>query len=82
MLKGQKLADVYANAYAESVMSEARTEAKPSVWAHYEGGGWITLRGEGLPPHYDLREQYPNGWTLLDHVRSSEARRFLDEQLP
>ena len=45
------------------------------VYAIYEGGGWITLRGEGLKPMHSLRKQHPNGWSLLHRVRVGQARR-------
>jgi hypothetical protein len=80
MLKGQKLADAYADAYADTVRQASRTKERPNVWAEYEGSGWITLRGESLPPHYTLRDKYPNGWSLIDHIRSSEARRYLSKE--
>jgi hypothetical protein len=68
-LTGNALAKEYARTHPLS-------EANPGkVWATYEGGGWIELRGEGLKPHPDLAGQYPNGWSMLDRVRSGEARR-------
>ena len=63
-LTGQNLADAFAIIY--------RYLGK--VWAQYDGGGWIVLRGEGLEPHPDLKKMYPNGWSLLERVRCSEAR--------
>jgi hypothetical protein len=35
------------------------------------------LRGESLPPHPDLRDQYPNGWSLLSHITPARAREIL-----
>lgn len=49
------------------------------VWATYDGGGWIRLRGEGLEPMPALRKQHPNGWSLLHRVRVSQARREIIE---
>lgn len=37
------------------------------------------IRGEGLPSHPDLREQYPNGWSLLDYVKPTKAAKLLGE---
>ena len=67
ILTGQALADALAASYA----------FLGKVWATYEGGGWIVLRGEGLAPNPDLAKLYPNGWSLLARFRSSEARARL-----
>lgn len=64
-LTGKALADAYAATYAHL----------GNVWAHYEGGGWIVLRGEGLKPHPSMQAQFPNGWSLFSRVRSGEARK-------
>ena len=37
--------------------------------------------GSGLPAHPDLKEQYPNGWSLLDSVKPTEARKLIAEPL-
>lgn len=63
-LTGQALADAYAATYRHL----------GKVWASYDGGGWITLRGEKLKPHPSMAAQYPNGWSLMDRVRTSKAR--------
>jgi hypothetical protein len=70
-LTGQNLAEAYAITFRHL----------GRVWAYYEDGGWIVLRGEGLPPHPDLKELYPNGWSLMSRVRSSEARERIRESL-
>ena len=64
-LTRQALADAYAATYAHL----------GNVWASYEGGGWIVLRGEGLKPHDSMRALYPNGWSLFSRVRAGEARK-------
>ena len=76
-LTGQKLADVYAYEYGEYVREQSGVEYHPMVYASYCGGGWIRLSGSNLPPHKDLREMYPNGWTLGATVRSKKAREFV-----
>lgn len=48
------------------------------VWA-----GWddekraYYIQGEGLPPHPDLKAQFPNGWSLLDYIKPTAARTLL-----
>lgn len=37
------------------------------------------IRGEGLPPHPDLKEQYPNGWSLVDYIKPNKALRLIGE---
>ncbi len=49
------------------------------VWAHYDGGGWIVIRGENLEPHPDMKHLYPNGWSLFERIRTTEARKRLIE---
>jgi hypothetical protein len=64
-LAGQDLANAYA----------ATFKYLGKVWAHYDGGGWISLCGNSLEPHPSLKHLYPNGWTLGQRVRVSEARK-------
>lgn len=63
------LATVYAAGHPLSRANPGK------VWATYDGGGWITLRGEGLKPMAALRRQHPNGWSLMHRVRTGDARR-------
>ena len=49
------------------------------VHGTYEGGGWIVVSGSGLEPHPDLKDKYPNGWTLHHRIRTTEARKRLVE---
>jgi hypothetical protein len=67
-LTGAALAKEYARTHPLSEQNPGK------VWASYEGGGWIELRGEGLRSHPDLAHIYKNGWSLLHRVRSSAAR--------
>lgn len=67
-LTGEALAKAYASAHPLAERNPGK------VWAHYYGGGWIVLRGEGLKAHPDLQARYPQGWSLLHRVRSGEAR--------
>jgi hypothetical protein len=68
-LTGQKLADKF-------VVRHPLAEENPGkVWALYQGGGWITLRGESLRPHHDLISLYGEGWSLTDHIRAGQARK-------
>lgn len=76
-LTGQKLADRYAEVYASEVTKVSGIEARKYIWATYIGGGWVELRGESVPSHKDLREVYPNGWSLLDRKRSSVVRNYI-----
>lgn len=49
------------------------------VWAHYDDNKRAyAIRGEGLPAHPDLREQYPRGWSLLDWVAPTRARQMVE----
>ena len=66
-LTGQALANAYAACFTYL----------GKVWATYDGGGWICLRGEQLASHPDLRDQYPNGWSLCSRVRAGEARALV-----
>lgn len=75
-LTGQALADAFAKTYRLWKMPGIRQPRYiGKVWASYDGGGWITLRGEGLRAHPDLRKMYPNGWSLFQRFRSGEARQ-------
>jgi hypothetical protein len=49
------------------------------VHGSYDGGGWITVTGHNLPAHPDLRDKYPNGWSMMERIRTSEARQRLIE---
>ena len=80
MLRGQKLADAYARAYAKELQQDTSPRHMPNVWATYLGGGWIELRGECLPANRALKHLYPCGWSLLDRKRSSYVRTYLDNQ--
>ena len=73
-LTGQSLANEYAKVLTRKL--------KGKVWCTYLGGGWIEMRGDGLPSHPDLRSQYPHGWSLLDRVRSGKARQAVAEAQP
>ncbi len=76
-LTKQSLADAYAQAYQKSVLAVCQQPARAHVWATDLGGGWIKIRGESLPPHRDLVNIHPNGWSLCGQVRYGEARRFI-----
>ena len=76
-LTGQKLADVYGYRYACNLQKVADVDQVPTIYARYLGGGWIEIHGGGLPPRKDLREIYPNGWSLYAKVRSGEAKRYI-----
>ncbi len=78
-LAGQKLADVYGYRYACELQRVAEVDHLPRIYTRYLGGGWIEIHGGGLPSHKDLREMYPNGWTLYAKVRSKEARQYVKE---
>jgi hypothetical protein len=48
------------------------------VWAAWdEQKRMYSIRGEGLPAHPDLQSQYPNGWSMLDYISPSDARKLL-----
>jgi hypothetical protein len=71
MLRGQVLADEYGRRHPLFIENPGK------VWAAYQGGGWIELRGEGLKPHPDLKLMYPKGWSLLHRIRCGKARSEL-----
>jgi hypothetical protein len=71
-IKGQQLADEYAKAL--KMVFRDVSGGPANIWGRYEGGGWISIRGESLAPHPDLADRYPNGWSLLHRVRASRAR--------
>ena len=77
MLTKQPLADAYAQAYRHHVLAVCQKPVQAHVWATDLGGGWIKIRGESLPPHRDLVNIYPNGWSLCGLVRYGEARQFI-----
>lgn len=33
------------------------------------------IQGEKLPAHPDLQDVYPNGWSLLDYINPTTARK-------
>lgn len=49
------------------------------VYGMYDGGGWITITGNNLLPHPDMKAQYPNGWSMMERIRTGEARKRLIE---
>jgi|WetSurMetagenome_2_1015567.scaffolds.fasta_scaffold1076548_2 hypothetical protein len=68
-LTGQTLADAYA----------ALFQKWGKVTGRYLGSGWIEISGSGLKPHPNLTTMYPNGWSLCDRIRCSEARKRIEE---
>lgn len=70
-LTGEALAKAYAANHSLA------KENPGKVWGSYLGGGWIELRGEGLKPHPNLENTYPNGWSLCHRIRSGAARAAL-----
>jgi hypothetical protein len=72
-LRGEKLAKAYAASHPLQEMNPGK------VWATYEGGGWIELRGEGLAACPAMQAQCPNGWSLLHKVRSGKARKDMED---
>ena len=65
-LTGQTLSDVYARQHPIA------QENPGKVYAIYLGGGWIELRGNDLKSSI-----YPHTWTMVDRIRSKEARERL-----
>lgn len=49
------------------------------VHGMYDGGGWITVTGNNLEPHPDMKHLYPNGWSMMERIRTSDARKRLIE---
>lgn len=75
-LTGEALAKAYASAHPLSEMNPGK------VWATYEGGGWIELRGESLEACPAMKAQCPNGWSLLHRIRSGDARTAMANDFP
>ena len=48
-----------------------------SVWDEQKRA--YSICGEGLPAHPDLKDNYPNGWSMLDYVKPSEARKLIEK---
>jgi hypothetical protein len=49
-----------------------------TVWASFDHGKRAyCIRGEGLPAHPDQAHRYPNGWSLLDHIKPTTARELI-----
>lgn len=66
-----------------------REQVSAAVAAHYSAkfGGkvWCSfdedrrrycIRGEGLPAAPDIRDRFPNGWSLLDYLTPTKARQI------
>lgn len=48
------------------------------VWSAWdESKRAYSIQGEGLPAHPDLKDKYPNGWSMLDYIAPSKAREIL-----
>lgn len=49
------------------------------IYCNYDDGeltdneSRFDISGNGIPSHPDLRETYPNGWSMLDHVSWIDA---------
>jgi hypothetical protein len=69
----EKLGEYYSNKYTKN--------GKPAkVRSFYdESKRAYAIQGSGLPAHPDLQDQYPHGWSLLDHVKPREARRLISD---
>lgn len=51
------------------------------VWAGYDDSKRAYyIQGEGLPAKPELRDMYPNGWSLLSYLKPSEARRVIQTE--
>lgn len=68
--KKRILADKLAEYYSKKFSGK--------VWCSWdESKRAYCIRGEGLPSHPDLRQQYPNGWSLLDFIKPDKASQIL-----
>lgn len=48
---------------------------KGKVWCVFDTSKRkYEIRGEGLPAHRDLAANYPNGWSMMDHLTPKDAR--------
>lgn len=57
-------------------------KSKGDVWAGFDyQKRKYYIRGEGLEPHPDLKQLYPNGWSLLDFFTPKEARKIAKNYL-
>lgn len=70
-LKGPQLAVELMKVYPLALENPGK------VFAHYVGGGWLHISGNGLKPHPDMAARYPNGWSLFDRMKCSSARAML-----
>lgn len=71
----KQLGEYYSSEY------ERITGLPSKVWSYFdESKRAYCLRGENLPSHPDLRAQGRNGWSLLDYIKPTEARRLIVEQ--
>lgn len=63
----------------EKRLAEHYTEKlKGKVWCAFdESKRAYAIRGEGLPAHPDLKEQYPKGWSMLDYIKPTQAYKIL-----
>lgn len=73
----KKLVEYYARKFSKDT---------GNPYKQYIGKIWVSwdaeenkyyLRGEGLPSHPKLAEQYPNGWSLLQPITEHEANKVL-----
>ena len=45
----------------------------------FDSARWrYEIRGEGLTPRPDLKDMYPNGWSLLDYITPEKAEKILE----
>ncbi len=48
------------------------------VWCYFDTSKRAyCIQANGLPSHPDLRDLYPNGWTLLDFIQPRKARAMI-----
>lgn len=74
----KQISEMLAKYYADKFKRDTGQEYAGKVWVYFdESKRAYCLRGEGLPAHPDLRDMYPNGWSLLDYVKPTEARALV-----
>ena len=67
---------------SESLAAYYSEKMGGKVWAFFdETKRAYCIRGERLPAHPDLQRQCPNGWSLLDFITPTEARRKIANEL-
>lgn len=70
------MAKVTREQVCKALAKHYSNKMKGKVWAGYDASKRsYYIRGDNLPAHPDLRELYPSGWSLLDYIKPSQARK-------